>query len=406
MALTPWNDDGSRDSLERYEGPRNQLGQVRRTQHSIPSAPLPPPPSSNIDIGTLFKAIRDQWRFVVRVGVSVMLVVLTLTLLMRMNFKATGRLYLGELDNKSQGGPRADLDLLGGASGEVASEIEIMRSHSLVKQAIASSGLNATLRPAGWKPPRLYKWLALGRDPNEIRGATGELTVSDAALREGVLEPQKLVLRFDSQTEYQVFQNDKSVGKGTIDRPLELPSVVFTLHRGDRGLPQPQSAYDLEINGVDATMAKALDDLTITAAKLSASSSDQVKVVTIDFLNRNPILAATFLRELMRVYLDERQKWKTADATAAESFVSQQLAEMRAVLDGTQQKLADYRANTDGVVMDNEAKSMIEQVAKYEEQRVAARLQVAALSDIKRALKDPNSNVEAYLLGEANDTVL
>ncbi|MET0286490.1 MAG: GNVR domain-containing protein, partial [Polyangiales bacterium] len=284
--------------------------------------------------------------------------------------------------------------------------IEIMRSHSLVRQAIASSGLNVLVRPAGWKPPRLYKWLAVGRDPMEIRGAAGELTASDASLAEGLLEPQKLQARFDSPTEYQVFADGQPLGKGTIDRPLTLPVATFTLHRGDRGLPAVGAEYDLEVSAVDATMLKALDDLTITAAKLSASSAEQVKVVTLDYTNKNPILAATFLRELMRVYLEERQKWKTADATAAESFVSQQLAEMRSVLDGTQQKLADYRANTDGVVMDNEAKSMIEQVAKYEEQRVQARLQVAALSDIKRALKDPTSNVEAYLLGEANDTVL
>jgi tyrosine-protein kinase Etk/Wzc len=404
VALTPWNDDGSRDSLAQYEGPRNQLGPVRRQPPPVQVAV--PPPSSSIDIATMFKTIRDQWRFIARIGVSLLLAVMTLTLLMRMNFKATGRLYLGELDKQAQGAARPDLELSSAASGEVASEIEIMKSHSLVKQAIASSGLNAILRPAGWKPPRLYKWLISGRDPSEIRGAAGELAVSDAALAEGILEPQKLVLRFDSPTEYQVFKDSTYLGKGTVERALELPTASFTLHRGDRGLPQPGAAFDLEVQSVEATMAKALDDITITAAKLSASSADQVKVVTLDYVNRNPIQAATFLRELMRVYLDERQKWKTADATAAEAFVSQQLSEMRASLDGAQQKLADYRSNTSGVVMDNEAKSMIEQVAKYEEQRVAARLQVAALSDIKRALKDPNSNVEAYLLGEANDTVL
>jgi tyrosine-protein kinase Etk/Wzc len=411
VALTPWNDDESRDSVVPYEGSRSQLGHPRRLAPQAAPAPqvVIPAPSTSIDVGMLFKAIAENWRFIVRVGFSVMLVVLAVTLLMRMSFKATGRLYLGELDNKAQGGggPRSDLDVLGGASGEVASEIEIMRSHSLVKQAIASSGLNVLVRPVGWKPPRLYKWLAVGRDPSEIRGAAGTLTASDASLTDGILEPQKLQVRFDSPTEYQVLSSDgQALGKGTLGRPLTLPMATFTLHRGDHDAPQPQATFDVEISPVDATMLKALDDLTITAAKLSASSSDQVKVVTLDYQNRNPILAATFLRELMRVYLDERQKWKTADATAAESFVSQQLAEMRSVLDGTQQKLADYRANTDGVVMDNEAKSMIEQVAKYEEQRVQARLQVAALSDIKRALKDPTSNVESYLLGEANDTVL
>lgn len=406
MALTPWNDDDSPDSIERHEGSRPRIVQSRRphgaTQVSIP------PTASNIDLGSLWKAVRDQWKFVVRVGLTVMLVVLTLTLLMRMNFKATGRLYLGELDNKSQGGGggRGDFDILGSSAGEVQSEIEIMKSRSIVAQAVARSGLNTTIYPSGWKPPRLWKWLMYRRDPSEIRGASGELTVSDAALGKAVREPQKFELRFSSPSEFQAYQDGHVVGKGTVERPLALPTASFTLHAGDRGLPATGKAYDLTVNASDEIAIKALEDLTVTAAKLSASSADSVKVVTLDYLNKNPIMAATFLRELMRVYLEERQSWKTADATAAESFVSRQLAEMREHLDGTQSKLAEYRANTAGVVMDNEAKSMIEQVAKYEEQRVAARLQVAALSDVKRMLKDPSYPVEAFLLGEANDTVL
>jgi tyrosine-protein kinase Etk/Wzc len=58
------------------------------------------------------------------------------------------------------------------------------------------------------------------------------------------------------------------------------------------------------------------------------------------------------------------------------------------------------------VVLDNEAKALIEQIAKYEEQRVAARLQVAALADIQKGLRGDDPPMGAFLFGEANDTVL
>ncbi|MGC4089023.1 MAG: GNVR domain-containing protein [Polyangiaceae bacterium] len=59
------------------------------------------------------------------------------------------------------------------------------------------------------------------------------------------------------------------------------------------------------------------------------------------------------------------------------------------------------------VALSDEAKTMIEQIGKFEEQRVAARLQVSALREIQGVLnKRSSAPVEAFLLGEAQDTVL
>lgn len=402
MAITQWNGDqypmGTPDG---GDGQRPHFPQNRR-------APQPQPPTpSGIDIFTLWAAVRDQWKFIARVGASVLLVALTATLLMRPNFKATGRLYLGELDAKNKAAAAAgEFDIVGGGPSDVASELEIIKSRSLLLQAIATSGLNASIVPKGWTSPRMWKWLLLRRDPRLMQGAKNELAVTSASLAEGALEPQAFEVRFTSPREYELYAEHALVAKGELDRELKIPAATFTLHAAPTGGPQTGAAYDLTVAPLDDAVDKALDGLTVTAAKLSASSSDMVKVITLDFAHRSPPVAARFLKDLMHAYLDERQAWKTADATAAETFVSDQLSGMRQSLDGTQKKLADYRSTTSGVVMDNEAKAMIEQMAKYEEQRVAARLQVSSLSDIKRILKNPNPPVEAYLLGEASDTVL
>jgi len=105
-------------------------------------------------------------------------------------------------------------------------------------------------------------------------------------------------------------------------------------------------------------------------------------------------------------YLKERQSWKTEDATAAENFVTQQLASVKASLDDVEAKLATYRRNNAAVVLDSEAKALVEQIGRFEEQRVAAQLDVAALSDVSRSLKGHGPPVGAYLVGEATDKVL
>jgi tyrosine-protein kinase Etk/Wzc len=131
-----------------------------------------------------------------------------------------------------------------------------------------------------------------------------------------------------------------------------------------------------------------------------------VRVISLEYRDGSPILAARFLRELMDGYLDERRSWKTEDASAAEDFVTKQLKVIRESLDRTEQHLTEYRTQNSVVALDTEAQAMIEQIGKYEEQRVAARLQLAQLADMKRALKNPNARLEAFLMGEANDGVL
>jgi Mrp family chromosome partitioning ATPase len=108
----------------------------------------------------------------------------------------------------------------------------------------------------------------------------------------------------------------------------------------------------------------------------------------------------------MRTYLEVRHAWKTEEASAAESFVTDQLRSLRASLDTTQEKLADYRAENRVVVLADEAQAVMQQVNRYEEQRVHAQLELSSLRDIREALKNPSLPIEAYMVGEASDEVL
>jgi tyrosine-protein kinase Etk/Wzc len=145
--------------------------------------------------------------------------------------------------------------------------------------------------------------------------------------------------------------------------------------------------------------------LTVSFAK-APGTGEASGVVSLEFTDPSPRVAAKFLQRLVHAYLETRQSWKTEDATAAEQFVSNQLGTIRESLDKTGRKLAEYRSSSRTVVLDDEARALIEQMGKYEEQRVAARLEVASFADMKRALKDSNAHMEAFLMGEGTDTVL
>ena len=369
-------------------------------------SPQPEPASDVVDVVQLWATVRQNYRFVLAVAALSFAVVMAFTLASRMQFRSSGRLYLGELDEKGRTSvPSNGFDFAGGVQGDVGSEVEILRSRSLITQAIYGAGLNVSITPFQEPPPRYYRWLWSRRDPALIDTGVRELRAVDATLSPRFREAQAYVVRFSTNEEFEISSERGSVGRGKLGQPFRSSDFDLTLVRGFERGPAPNARYDLVVKPLDEVMDRALDVLEVSAPR-ARSGAEPAKVLTLEFLEGSPRLAASFLEQLMLAYLRERQAWKTEDATAAEAFVGSQLKGMKESLDQVQQKLADYRSNNRVVVLDNEAKAMIEQIAKYEEQRLAMRLEVAALADVKRLLKDENAPMGAYLLGEANDTVL
>ncbi|HYQ40689.1 MAG TPA: GNVR domain-containing protein, partial [Polyangiaceae bacterium] len=391
-------------------GDSSALSDVRALRRPIPNPSqaarisLPQRPNDDLDLGQLWLKVRESYALVLAVAAAVFLLVMLVTLVSKTQFQATGRLYLGELDARAgvTSASPGDFDISGGAHGDLGSEIEILRSRTLVVQAIQASGVNVSITPAGEQPSRYWRWLLSRRDPASLDRAARELRATDATLSDQFREEQRYNVHFVSNDEYEIWAESGRIGRGKLGERFSAPELKISLLPGANGQPKVGSRYDLRINPLERVTERALEQLQITTPK----GGTAVNVVTLQYTETSPRRAAAFLEQLMLAYLKERQTWKTEDASAAEAFVGKQLESIRASLDEVQQKLAQYRQNNRVVVLDNEAKAMIERIAKYEEQRLNARMQVAGMADIQRALKGSDPPIGAFLLGEANDPVL
>jgi tyrosine-protein kinase Etk/Wzc len=334
-----------------------------------------------LDLSQLWGMVRDNTRLVLAIGGAVFVLVMAHCLTSPMTFRSVARMYLGEFEGKSQpsGG---NLDIGAGTSSEAGSEIEVLRSRSMVRRAILASGLNVTIAPPGWKTPLFWHWLLSRRDPKLLDVATNQLGATETSLAEDVVERRS----------YRIGQ------------PLKFEDLSLTLVPGRKGL-QAGAEFELVVEPLEEVVERTLLQLSVTVPK-AGPAIDPVRVLILEFASPSRRLAASFLEHLMRGYLEARHAWKTEDASAAESFVTGQLHAMQQSLDRTQEKLADFRAENRVVVLADEAQSMVQQVSKYEEQRVAAVLQVAALGDIKQALRSTDMPMEAYMFGEASDAVI
>lgn len=365
----------------------------------------------------LLAALRRKYRVVLGVGATTFALVMAATLLSPMEFGASSRLYLGELDGKARSSVNSaeDLELALGGQSDLGSEIEILRSRSLVWRAVHESGLNIEVSRFGASPVRYWQWRLSGRDPSLLDAADKELRAVRAQLTDESQKERRFEVAFTSADEFELWSLEvrgirsriagQLLARGRLGEPLALPGLELTLLGGSERTPPPGARYQVTVHPLEDAVDSALKTLEVSAPK-SSGSRDPVKVVTLTFRQASPTLAAEFLEQLMKSYLGERQAWKTADASAVEAFVTEQLQSTRTQLDDIQRKLADYRLKNRAVVLDNEAKAMITQIGKYEEQRVAARLELSALVDVDRALTAANLPIEAYMLGEAKDSVL
>ena len=357
-----------------------------------------------VDVAQLTAALSRGWRFIVACGASLFFVVMGATMLSRMTFVSTARLYLGEVQMDVGGGRLVDLSFT--PESDISSEVEILRSRNFVRRAVLASGGNTVLRKAGWHPPRYWQWRAAGRDQRALRGAREELRVRGAELAPEIGVEQRYEVVFSSDVAFELRRDGKRYADGTLGEPVATLALSLTLEPGEKRRPTAGDTYTLVVQPMDEAVEAARSHLAIEVPPALEVSSEPLKVLHLSYSNASPFLAADFLLELMSVYLKERQAWKTADAAAAETFVSQQLQGMRKSLDATQAKLAKYREENIEVVSASEASAIGSQLAHFREQEVMARLQQSSLTTLQHMLKDEDAPLEAYLLGETDDAVL
>ena len=377
------------ESLESWHSP----------EHAAASAA-----THGLDLAQVRTALRARTRLIWLSGIALFSVVMAFTMQSRMEFVVKGRLYLGELEGRSQSSPVSEFSNSSGS--DVYSEVEIMRSRSRVEQAVLVSALNATLTPAGARAPRYWDWLSSKRDPAILDVGFTSLQVASAALPPRAPEPRKFRVEFKDATHYTVFNESHTLlVDGVLGEPLETSQFSLTLIAGTVRFPAKGAKYDVDIEPTEKTVDDVLRNLDITVPKVPAAS-EPVKVLVLELASRAPHQAAVFLRALMQTHLDERHNWKTEDATAAENVILKQLAGMQTSLESTEHQLAEFRTENPAVVQQSQPQSMVTALATYEQQRTSARMQASMMESVLRRLDQPNSALETFMFGEADDAVL
>ena len=365
-----------------------------------------------MDLPEVWLLLKNNAALIAAIAGLVLTVIVIATMASPMKFKARGSLYLGELQNGRavQTTVPDQLDFMGSRNGDVGTEIEILRSQDLVKRAILTAGLNVTIAPSGWSAPRYLHWRLVGRDLTLLDAGARRLVATNSVIAGGAGLSRDLEARFLADGSYELWNAGKRVGSARLGQTFRgsderLGTLEITLLPGPDGPPAAGSTYTLAFDPIDQVAEEFAKVVNVSVPK-TTGPGDPIKVVAVDFVHASPRAAARFVDGLMRSYLDRRQSWKTEEASVAETFVIGQVGSVKQALDEAEKKLAEYRKSSNVVALGDESKGMIEQIGKYEQQRVAAQLQVATFSQIQGLLAKRHAPIEQYLVGETDDPVL
>ncbi|HXJ23393.1 MAG TPA: hypothetical protein VMT03_24480 [Polyangia bacterium] len=362
------------------------------------------------ELSELWMLLRRNARLLIICIGGATMAMAALTLLGRMTFRAKGSLYLGEVQRHlgAQEGLPEQIDFVGGQTDEIGTELAILQSDDALREAALRSGLTARIAPVGWHPPRFWRWLWARRDPRVLESGS-RLQVTDARLATYIPEARSFQVDFASGGAFLVSgEHGPAIGRGQIGQPFSSDVVSFTITRSGATDPPQGASYALSVSPTSTVVEEIKHSLAVSLPKSpnSAAPGENVRIAAIEFLSRSPDLAVQFVDSLMRRYLERRQSWKTEEATQAETFIGEQVKSVKQALYDADKQLADYKQNSAVVVLGDDTTNLIEQTAQYEQQRLAAQMQVAAFDQVSGSLKKAGANLEQFLVGEASDPVL
>jgi tyrosine-protein kinase Etk/Wzc len=332
-------------------------------------------------------------------------------------FTSQGTIYLGDAQgsgNGSGGDAENGSNFLNDYTNEndVETQIELITSQALIKNAILESGLNARI---GANPPKFWYWkLFQGGQIASYQPTNASLEVINATQPGNyivVIGPHQ---SFRLETPGGLFSARKVLVRGTLGVSASgsgMTVLVQPALQTAQGTPDLQDfsgragdVYRLSVASADALADRFLGGaLTVNAG---GSVTQPTKIAFLQVHWDNPYQAQRFLNQVMTDFITTQLGWKTQSASITEEFVSSQLNKVNASLAAADQSLAAYQSQTGLIDVTQSAQATLTQLDQYTAQRTALQVQIEALRALKRQLRYSAGPLDPYLVSQTNDTVL
>lgn len=271
-------------------------------------------------------------------------------------------------EKKSPLGTDDLMSLMGQGGASASTEIEIIRSRSVIGKVIKELHLDVSAKPKlapfiggyfyrsfagdGFREP----WLGLG----EYAWGGQQIQLETFEVPDDLLgKPLNLVAKGSGS--FQLYDGDVMLLEGKSGELVEdkahhirLYVSKLTAQKGNR-----------------FTLVKLRLADVIASARSSFQVSEKGKstgIISLSFSNPSPNLAKAFVDTVARAYLRQNVERKSEEAKRSLAFLQQQLPQVRGQLEAAETRMNEYRLKSGSVNLSLETQGILDKMVTYEQQ--------------------------------------
>lgn len=273
-----------------------------------------------------------------------------------------------------------------GATGSIDNEIEVLRSKSMIKQAVLDKEFYVTYRIKG----RIREQVIYGSYPvnlsiaredldNMTKGITLEITQPDSVSYEIAYE---YVDQYGEEYEY-----NKKVS--ALPYVVESPIGQLVLSKGEaEHLTPNQTLYISVVPPI--RMAKSfLSNLSVEPTSKTTS------VAYISLLDVNKARGIDFVNSLVAAYNRENNNDKNVVALKTAEFIEERLRKVEEELNATENAMVEFKRSSGLTNLAGDAQEVLKGNSEYEKKRVDINTQLNLVTYLREYVNNPENRLQA-----------
>lgn len=270
-------------------------------------------------------------------------------------------------------------------TGGIDNEIEILRSKSMIKQAVLDLGIYTTYRLEG----RFSSRTIYGKYPVDAYISRSDLDKMTKGITLQVSQPDSLAYTIEYEYMDPVTREETEYKKtvNTLPYTVKTPVGDIYLSKGEaEGLGENRTLYISIVPPI--RMAKAcLASLSIEPTSKTTS------VAYISYLDVNKKRGIDFVNSLVAAYNRENNNDKNIVAMKTKEFIDSRLAIVERELDETEFQMAEFKQKSGLTNVTGDAQKALESSSEYDKKRV----EIATQLNLVTYLRDYVNAAENYL---------
>lgn len=271
-------------------------------------------------------------------------------------------------------------------AGSIDNEIEVLRSKSMIKQAVLDKDLYKEYRIKG----RINERVIYGSYPVNVDITREELNAMTQGLTLAITQPDSLTYTIAYEFTHMSGEEEKYEKTiSTLPYVVNSPVGKLVLSKGTAEALMP--GHTLYVSIVPPIkMAKSfLSRLSIEPTSKTTS------VAYISLLDVNKQRGVDFVNSLVAAYNRESNNDKNIVAIKTEEFIQERLKKVEGELSATENAIAEFKRTSGLTNVTGDAQRILQSSTEYEKKKVEINTQLRLITYLREYISNPANKMEA-----------